>query len=206
MHAKLEKLGLILILAPVAPLAGLMIGWFGAVALSLPEGWIVVAALTGLLLGVVTDIFVLKRLILRAHQLSTAFWLAIFLFYTIGVFGLFMGVPVFNAALAIPAGFVIGGKLAAEKADRLRVRKAAGRTAWVTTGAMALVCVASAFFALISPSTPSDLRGTLGLGFEVTQGMVVALIVVGGTALLAVCWALTTFSVRLTHTFLQRST
>ncbi len=204
MYAKLEKLGLIAILAPVAPLAGLMLGWFPAVSLALPEGWIIAAALAGLLLGVAADFFVLKPLLARAHRLSIAFWLAIFLFYTVGVFGLFMGVPVFNAALAIPAGFVVGAKLAAERADKLQVCRAAGRTARVTTGVMALVCVASAILALLSPSTPSDLRGTLGLGFEVTWGMVLALIGVGGVGLLAASWLLTIFSVRVTNAFLQR--
>lgn len=204
MYAKLEKFGLIVILAPVAPLAGLMLGWFPAVSLALPEGWIIAAALAGLLLGVVADFFVLKPLLARAHRLSTAFWLAIFLFYTIGVFGLFMGVPVFNAALAIPAGFVVGAKLASERADKQQVRKTAGQTARVTTGVMALVCVASATLALLSPSTPSDLRGTLGLSFQVTWGMVVGLIVVGGLGLLLTSWLLTIFSVRLTNKFLQR--
>jgi hypothetical protein len=43
----------------------------------------------------------------------------------------------------------------------------------------------------------------LGLGFEVTQPMIVGLILVGGTALLTVGWGLTVISVRFSHKFLQ---
>ena len=117
-----------------------------------------------------------------------------------------MGVPVFNALLAVPAGFVIGSRLAAEKADRLMVRKAAQRTARFTTGVLALICAASAIIALVSSSTASDLRGMLNPGFTVTQGLIVALILVGGMALLALGWGLSVASVRFTYFFLQRKT
>ncbi len=160
-------------------------------------------AISGLALGILADIFILKKLIARAYQLGTVFWLAVLLFYSVGIFGFFMGVPVFNAALAIPAGFVVGGKLAHETVDRVRLRRASLRTCILTTALMALVCAASAFFALISPSTPSDLRGMLGLGFEVTPAMIWGLILVGGAGLLAVNWLLTGLAVRLTHRFLS---
>jgi hypothetical protein len=203
MKTKLERFALGMILAPLVPLALFMGGWWGAYKL-LPENWIPFGALFGLLLGLLADVFLLKKLIDRACKLSIAFWVAVFLFYSIGVFGVCMGVPVFNAALAIPAGFVVGGKLASHGADKLQVRRAARHTAWFTTGVLAVICVASAFIALISKSTASDLRGMLGLGFEVTQGMIIGLILAGGAALLAVGWGLTVISVRFSHKFLQR--
>jgi hypothetical protein len=203
MKTNLECFCLGLILAPVIPLAGLMGFWWTAIAL-LSETWIPFAASAGLLVGILVDIFMLKKLLDR--RLSLWLWVAVFLFYSIGAFGFFMGVPVFNALLAIPAGFVIGSRLAAEKADRLMVRKAAQRTAWFTTGVLALICAASAIIALVSSSTASDLRGMLNPGFTVTQGLIVALILVGGMALLALGWGLSVASVRFTYFFLQRKT
>jgi hypothetical protein len=132
------------------------------------------------------------------------FWMIIFLFYTVGVFGFFMGLPVFNALLAVPAGWVIGARLASENADMAQVRKMTRGAIWFTTGILFLVCAASAFFALVSSSTPSDLQGMLGLGFEVTQAMIVGLIVIGGVLILAFNAALTAASVRFTHSFLTR--
>ena len=203
MNIKLERFGLGFILAPLAPLALFMVAWWAAYTL-LPENWIPFGALSGLLLGLLADVFLLKKLIDRAYTLDIAFWVAVFLFYSVGIFGFFMGVPIFNTLLAIPAGFFIGGKLASQRADRLLVRQAAGRTAWFTSGVLAFICAASAFIALVSKSTASDLRGMLGLGFEVTQGMIIGLILVGGAALLAIGWGLTIISVRFSHKFLQR--
>ncbi len=200
MKMNLERFALGLILAPLAPLAGLLSCWWAAYAW-LPESWIPFTAITGLLVGVVVDIFMLKKLLER--RLSLLLWVVVFLFYSVGVFGFSMGVPVLNTALAVPAGFVIGSRLAAEKADRLRVRKTARRTAWFTTAVLALTCAASALIALVSSSTASDLRGMLGLGFEVTQAMIIGLILVGGAGLLAAGWGLSVASVRLTFSFLQ---
>ena len=123
MNPKLEHFVFGLILAPPAPLAGLLVGWWGSYAL-LPERWIPFGALSGLFLGILADIFMLKKLLDSAHQLGRILWVAVFLFYTIGVFGFFMGVPLFNAFLAIPAGFIVGAKLARQKADPQRIRQA----------------------------------------------------------------------------------
>ncbi len=202
MTLKLERFGLGLILGPVPPLVGLLAGWWSGYTW-LPEARIPFAALTGLLLGLLVDILFLKRWVGAAGRFDPKLWIAIYLFYSMGMFGFFMGVPVFNAALAVPAGFVVGGRLAAREADSLQVRRAAGRTALFTTGVLALICAASALIALVSPSTPSDLKGLFGLPFEVTWGMVVGLIVAGGAALLAAGWGLAVASVRFSYTFLQ---
>jgi hypothetical protein len=201
MMTKLERIALGLILAPVTPLVGLLGGWWGAYAL-LPEKWIPLGAIAGLLAGILVDPFLLKKLLERRPSLLL--WGTVFLFYSVGIFGFFMGVPVVNAALAIPAGFVIGSRLAAENADRRRAWKAAQHTAWFTTGVLALICAASAFIALTDPYTASGLQNMLGLGFTVTQGMVIGLILAGGVGLLLVCWGLTVAAVWVTYKWLPR--
>jgi len=201
MKTKLERFARGLILAPVLPLVGLLAFWWAAFAL-LPATWIPFTGISGLLFGVLADIFLLNKLLDR--RLGLLFWMAVFLFYSIGIFGFFMGVPFFNVALAIPAGFVVGSRLAAENADRLLLRKAAYRTAWFTSGVLAMICAASAFIALASSSTAYDLQGMLRLGFEVTQAMIIALILVGGLALLALDWGLSVASVRAAYIFLHR--
>jgi hypothetical protein len=201
MKTKLERFTIGPILAPILPLAGFMLFWWLSYTL-LPERWMPFGTLAGLLLGILADFFLIKRLIARLDQLGILFWVTVFLFYTVGVFGMFMGVPVFNLGLAVPAGFVVGSRLARAAANPTRVRTAAQRTAFFTTLVLALVCVASAFFALSSSSTAADLEGMLGLGFEVTPAMIWGLILVGGAGLLAVNWALTWLSVCLTHRFL----
>jgi hypothetical protein len=203
MKSKLEKIAFVVILAPLAPIAGFL-GFWWISYLILPEKWIPIFTIIGFLLGLLADIFILKRLLPRADKMTMIFWMVIFVFYSVGMFGFFMGVPVFNALLAVPAGFVIGAKLVSENADMVRVHKMTRDTILFTTGILFLVCAASAFFALVSPSTPSDLQGMLGLGFELTQAMIIGLIVVGGILLLAFNAVLTAVSVRVTYSFLTR--
>ncbi len=204
MKTKIEHFALGLILAPLAPLAGLLGFWWSSFAF-LPGEWIPYCALGGLALGILADIFILKRMITRAYKLGVVFWLAVLLFYSVGMFGFFMGVPLFHTALAIPAGFIVGGKLAHEPVDGVRIRRASLRTCILTTALLLLVCAASATVALVSPSTPGDLRGMLGLGFEVTRTMIWGLILVGGAGLLAVNWVLTGLSVHIFYRYLIKA-
>jgi len=204
MRTKLERLFLGLIIAPLAPLSGLLGGWFIAYA-TLPENWIPPVTILGIALGILVDIFFLKKLLEHPYDLPPAFWLSILLFYAVGMFGFFMGVPVLNVFLAIPTGFVVGGWLAHKAADLAGVRAATIRTCILTTVILFLTCAGSASVALASPSTPHDLEGMLRLGFEVTQTMIWGLILVGGAVLLAVNWALTNFSVRFSYHFLRSS-
>ncbi|MBI5296961.1 MAG: hypothetical protein HY869_15880 [Chloroflexi bacterium] len=202
MKTKLERSIRALILAPLAPLALLLVGWWLAYFL-LPAAWIFVGALCGLLLGLLFDIPLLKKWVSRVDAPGFAFWAAVFLFYSVGLFGFFMGVPVFNLALALPAGFILGGRLVAQQADEYRLRVASRRTSVFTTTVLACICAASAVVALVDPYTEANLQGMLALPFDVTRGMVIGLILVGGTSLLFFNWWLTTASVHFTYRFLK---
>lgn len=202
MKTKLERSILGLILAPLMPLAFLLAGWWLAYAL-LPEAWVILGALFGLLLGLLLDFPLLKKWLNDAGALGIPFWLVVFVFYSVGLFGFFMGVPVFNLGLALPAGFILGSRLASQHADEMKLRVVSIRASEFTTFVLALICAASAIIALADPFTEANLQGMLALPFDVTRGMVIGLIAVGGTALLLLNWFLTLASVRFTYKFLK---
>jgi hypothetical protein len=202
MKTIIERFILGLILAPLTPIAGLLGFWWGSYAL-LPEEWISICAISGLTLGILADIFIIKKLVIRGFQLGMVFWTIVFLFYSVCLYGFFMGMPVFNAGLAIPAGFIIGGKLAHETADRSQVRAVARRTCFFTTLVLAFVCVTSAILALSEATLPAQLKEMLALPFPVTWGMIWAIILVGGVGLLAINWFLAGLTIRITHRFLS---
>lgn len=85
-----------------------------------------------------------------------------------------------------------------------QVRQTARRSSIVTTGVLALVCGASAFFALRDPYTASGLEGMLGLGFSVTTPMVIGIILIGGSFILVLQWWLTRKTIELTYRYLVR--
>lgn len=200
---KLESVVIGLIFGTIPVIGCFLAGWWLSVVF-VPESLIFVGALVGLLTGILLDVIFLKRWLQRAYSLSPIVWVGIYLFYSVGLFGMFMGFPVFNVGLAIPAGFFIGAYLVHQGAQLPQVRDMARRSSMVTTGIMALVCGASATAALADPYTAGNLEGMLGLGFTVTLPMIIGLIVIGGSFLLVLQWWLTKASVKLTYRYLAR--
>jgi hypothetical protein len=200
MMEKIENTAMGIIFGAVPVIAGFLAGWWIGVPL-VPESRIFLCALAGLLLGLLADAVFLRGWVRRAYSMKPRVWMEIYGFYSIGMFGFFMGVPVFNVLLALPAGVFIGRGLSRSGADLARVRKTARRTAAFTTGTLGLVCIASAAVALASPSTASDLQGMLGIPFPVTPMMILSIIVGGGVLILALEWWLTVQSVERTHGF-----
>ena len=192
---KIENAAIGIALGAVPVIACFLAGWWISVPL-VPESRIFLCALAGLSLGVLVDVLFLGGWVRRAYSLKTWVWMAVYVFYSVGMLGFFMGVPVFNVILALPAGVFVGRWLAHTGADSTRMQKAARRAAVFTTSILGLVCVASATVALTARSTASDLQGMLGVSFQVTPAMILGIIVVGGSVILALDWWLTIRSVK----------
>jgi len=195
---RLVRLILFAALGAVPPIAGLLIGWWGTFAV-LPERGVAVAALLGLAAGLILDALLLRRAVHRALSSPLWMWAALYLFYAVGLFGVFMAVPVFIVLLGIPAGMAFAGRLAAAGTSPSELRRSSLRASAFTTGVLVVACAASAALALSDPYTAGNLEGMLGLPFEVTPAMIVALILVGGAGLLVTQWILTWAAVRWTY-------
>lgn len=180
------------------PLAGLLIGWWGTFPV-LPERGVAIAALVGLATGLILDALFLRRAVERVLISPLWMWAALYIFYAVGLFGVFMAVPVPIVLLGIPAGLAFAGRLAAAGATRALVLREARRAASFTTAVLALACSASAALALSDPYTAGNLEGMLRLPFRVTPAMILALILIGGAGLLMVQWILTWAAVRWAH-------
>jgi len=196
--SRIEQWSFGIILGAVLPITGLLAGWWGSYSY-LSITWVIVFAAAGMAAGLVVDGFYLKKWIAKAYDIDLRVWAAIYLFYSVCLFGFFMGVPVFNLALAVPSGLFIGRKAAVKHMDAASGQRLISSTRWFTTGVLVLICAASAWFALRSPSTPADLEGMLRLPFEVTLPMIWGLIALGGALLLAVHWLLFTKCARFTR-------
>ncbi len=197
-----EIIVLSVLLGAVPAIGFFLAAWWISIPL-VPESRVFIVAFGGLVAGTTLDVFVLKRWVQRFYSMRPVAWMAVYLFYSVGMFGFFMGVPVFNVLLGVPAGFFIAGWLVRKRADVPAIKKAARHCASFTTAVLALICMASAFFALVSPSTPSDVRGLLRLPFQVTTSMVVGLIAVGGATILVLEWWLTVKAVERSYRFLR---
>ena len=193
--SKSEKYFLGIFLGAIPPLIGFLVGWWSTCQF-LSEIWVSIAALSGLVMGFVVDAFFFKKWVSAAFEMDLKLWMAIFFFYSICVFGFFMGVPIFNLVLALPAGWFIGRKLARQTGSEEIEKRLPFKTKLFTTSVFFFICASSAFLALRDPTTAANLEGMLRLNFNVTQGMIIALIAVGGAGVLGLNWWLVKIALR----------
>lgn len=199
---KIEKVFLYSILGVIPPLTGFLAGWF--FTSQVQTVWkVILVAVCGGLLGIVVDVLFLKRWLHKAYQADLKIWVVILIFFSICVFGFFMGVPVFNLVLAIPAGFFIACRQA-DQADIGRDQCLFFWTKMITTSVFALICLSSAILALRDPYTAANLEGMFRLNFELTQPMIVGLVLVGGMAVLALNWWLTAKTIQITTSWKEK--
>lgn len=139
--------------------------------------------LGGLALGVLLDLTVLRRHLDALFDLGPKALGGLALFYSVMIYGFFMGMPVFNLLVGVIGGYLVGRKAALHGLSADRANRMARVTAMVATSILAVLCVATAWMALHEPTIGSQMRGMLGLPFEVTTPMIYATIGVGGAAL-----------------------
>jgi hypothetical protein len=193
----IERVFLISVIGVIFPLIGFLGGWWGTFQFYSDLG-IFACALGGAMIGVIVDVVFLKRWLVAAWNSDLFIWMGIYLFYTVCLFGFFMGVPVFNLVLAIPAGYYVARRASIQEMDELTEKEFFLSTKIFTTVVIALICLTSAFLALRDPTTAENLELMLRLSFKVTQPMIIGLIVVGGAGILVINWWLTGMTIQLT--------
>lgn len=181
-----DRILLGLVHAPVAPVTLGALGASATVVTGLPLEAAAAFGAVGVVAGLAVDARVLPRVVRLGFAAPPGLLVGVYGFHAVTVFVLSMGVPVPQLALGVLAGAVAGrGRL-----DPARVRR-------LTTGSLAALGSLSALLAVARPSTGYDLERSLGLPFEVTPGLVLASVVVGGPLLLGAQWVCTTAGLRL---------
>lgn len=181
-----DRVLLALAYAPIAPVTlGAGAAWVGLVS-GRPVEDAAVAAVVGLAVGLVADARLVPRWVRLGFDAPAGLAVGLYVFHAVTLFVLSMGVPVPQLALGAVAGAVAG-----------RGRLDLARTRRVTTTTLAVLGTLAAFLAVARPSTAYDLRRSLGLPFEVTPAIVLAMVVVGGPLLLGAQWVCTTAGARL---------
>jgi hypothetical protein len=181
----LDRLSSRLVLGALAPVVLFLTGWWGTLAVLGDSPAIGPAALGGLALGLALDFTLLRPRLDSLFDLGPVALCGLAAFYSVMIYGFFMGLPVFNVLVGLVGGYVAGRSAVRHGLAPERAAREARITATVSTSVLALLCVATAWMALREPTIGSQLRGMLGLPFEVTMPMVYATIVCGGASLLA---------------------
>ena len=184
------------VLAPIAPIALLLAGWWGSLPVLHDSPAVGVIALAGLVAGLAIDTTALRRRMDALFTMSNRSLLLVALFYSIGMYGFFMGFPVFNAAIGIFGGYVVAHRSRLFGWSRQRALRDGRRVAITMTWVLGALCGVTAWLALNEGTMGSQLSSMFRLPFVVTRPMIYAIIVVGGAALLVVQYALTSLAAR----------
>lgn len=180
----------------VLPIALFLVGWWGTVG-RMEESRVMLFALGGLLIGIVSSFIFIKRLVTNLYELQGSTLGLIYIFYSMCVFGFFMGVPVFNLFLGIPAGYYTARRCKAMRKDHDFAERAFKNAAIFTTIITLLFSVVSASIALSDPFTAKNLKGMFNLNFDITKSILLSIITVGGAILMVLQYYITKFSARI---------
>jgi hypothetical protein len=188
--AGVERLFLQIMIGLIAPVAFLLIGWWGSLPFVL-ETSIKYFALGGLLAGIFIDALFLRRWVRKAYNLPVAGFVLVYLFYSICMYGFFMGMPALNFLLGIMGGYYVGLCLRYTKKGKDEVSRDAQRTAFFAAGVLAILCIASWLLAYSQPTIASEIQGMLNLAREISREQVLIYSAIAGAGLVAAEYFLT---------------
>jgi hypothetical protein len=179
---KLESIFIVIIIGPVLPILLFLAGWWTSL-IFVTERIVFIFSLIGLGIGFIIDIIIFKQ-IMKAYWWKQSILAMIYLFCSVCFLGFFMGVPIFNLAVGAIGGVFMGRKFYHEGIDKEHLKKASAYFALFSASVMALVSIASAYFATKDISdTALNLHGMFKLQFVPTNQMIIVLIIVGGAGL-----------------------
>ncbi len=178
--SRTERIIVAVAIAIICPATLFFLLWWISAALSIchllpiSESSIAVAAVSGLCLGALLDIFYLKRWIPKFYRVNTTLTVLLYLFWSAIAVALLMGLPFLNLAWGICAGLYVGRKHRHIKATAGELAKAAryvGIFTALITGLEALAVgllslregVAQTILAPLTGLQPSAIKGPPGV-------------------------------------------
>jgi hypothetical protein len=194
---KFDKFLLGLLLGSASPLLLIMvcfIFWFFFF-----QSWnVFIFILTGLVAGIFIDLLFFNRTMAKILELPVWILIGLYLFYNIGLYGMFMGFPVFNLSMGIIAGYYYGLKIKYLNLPSDQSKQLTKKVSLFTTIVMLLICISTAVLALREKTIGLEVQGMLNLNFEVTKGMIILIILLGGLSLISLQYFVTKQMIKIT--------
>jgi hypothetical protein len=193
---KFDKLFSVIVVGYALLIFPFLLLWWGCYLLNIN---ILIGVTIGLLIGITLNILLYKKIVTNFYKLSNITLILLFIFYTIGIFGFFMGVPVFNILPGILAGMYIGRKAHNEKESNKNFKKKLFNINIFSTIILLFICFCSAFIALSDKTTAVNLEGMFNLNFHITNTILWEIILIGGTSLVILQYIFSTISANITY-------
>lgn len=181
---KYEKAMSAVVMGVPAPVALMLAFWWGSIPFFTDNRRIMMQALIGLAIGFAADATVLRKHL--KGLFSMPFWIliALFTFYSILIYGFFMGFPVINVLVGIMGSYLVAKSCLVKGMNEVETRSRVNWFILLSTLVLLSLCVCTAWLALREPSIEDQIEGMLDLGFQVSRQMIWLMIIMGGAGLL----------------------
>jgi hypothetical protein len=185
-------------IAIIVPACMFFAAWWLSVAL-VPERAVPACALGGLGLGAVLDAFFLARWTARAYEIRVYMPMLLYIFVSVITYALCMGVPVFILVPGAVAGVYAGRRFVHARANGERAAMGIRRAGLFTAVVIACASAVSAFLVLHDTFAGADLAHMFRLKSAITRPMIAVFVAIGGPALVACQYWLTTKAARIAY-------
>jgi len=147
---------------------------------------VLLGILIGVLVTILLNIFFLEKLFNSFYSINYYCLILIHLFFSVCIFGFFMGVPVFNILPGIFGAFYIANrsKIQKKKEEEFKHDMRIGNI--FSTIVLVGICFCSGYIAISDEYTASNLEGMFSLPFHITDCILWIIILVGGFVLLLI--------------------
>jgi hypothetical protein len=210
--SKTETVLIGVVIAIICPASLFVFLWWTAAALSLyhllpvPENIIAIAAFAGLAIGIILDIFYLKKWMARFYAVNTKLLLAAYTFWSAVAVALFMGLPFGNIAWGMCAGLYVGRRQYHAGSPPRQFARAARNVSLFTAAVTSAEALTIGFLALREELVGQILRSATALGQPMTAFPVgIAFVITLSVILLAIQFWCTRTAARFAFRFGQHS-
>jgi uncharacterized protein YneF (UPF0154 family) len=180
--SKFDKIFLGIIFGFIPPIILLLLGWWIGISLVI-ENKIILFVVSSFILGIFVDMILLRKWINIGYKLNNYILTGIYIFYSICIFGFFMGVPVFNIFMGVIAGIYIARRIINRNLEKREIKNKVMVTSMFSSIIILFISILSAYFALKDPYTAANLEGMFNLSFSLSLEMIIGLIIAGGLLL-----------------------
>lgn len=156
----------------------------------------------GFLLGLLVDVFYLKKWTKRRYKHPLSLMILIFLVFNLIAFTIGLGIPLLNLIVGAIAGYYMANRLFYSKVEEEDQPRYIKKTITLSVSAMAVMAIISGVIAFINPDTGNSIKMLLGLGTLDSKGLITAIVVLGGGVLVISQYFITRYV--LTTTFRRR--
>ncbi len=191
---RIEKILFGFLLRAIIPISSFLAFWWTSFIFTKDDKIIALSAITGLLFGLIISLMIFKDVI-NYYNLNNKLLVFVYLFYNVHILGVFMGFPLFNVFLGILAGVYFGRKLYYEGADNKKFTLISKKISLFTAIVMGFIVIFSTAIVLLDKYRLENVKGTLGLSFDISPTVILVMVFAGGVALIISQYWITKLSI-----------